>query len=85
MQLREGKGKERERSEIEQSGLMIASNDPNRRVKSREKRGEGELRVKGEFLTYVRFKLRVLPYKTLALDGVRGRQKAMKQGRLNQF
>ena len=41
LQLREGKGKERERSEIEQSGLMIASNDPNRRVKSQE-RGKSE-------------------------------------------
>ena len=31
---------------------MIASNDPNRRVKSQE-RGGGEAGVKGEFMTYV--------------------------------
>ena len=53
MQLREGEKRgKRERSEIEQSGLMIASNDPNRRVKS-QVRGERLKGVKGEFLNSV--------------------------------
>ena len=40
--------KGKERSVIEQSGLMIASNDPNRRVKSQQEEW-GRGRVKGEF------------------------------------
>ena len=57
---------------------MITSNDPNRRVKSQEGRGEGELRVKGEFLSAVtsNSKYRGLPYITFALK--EGYQKAEK-------